>query len=264
MGNIFFTRGLEQRGVPYVVACKPSHAWRAPAAAIGAVREVAAAGSWVSAEQPGAWVPVERQFRDGPAETWWALEGAAGPYGPQRRRRLVIATPEPATLPEAATWYLETTLPLPQADLAEVVRLYGLRQWVEQAYKQVKRSLGWSQYQVRSDVAMRRHWALVQCAFACCWWAETRTPEATAPREHGEAEAAAAAEERGGKGNPRDRSPVAAAVALLAAGAAAGAGLAGTRPAPVALVARLVDRAAPTAPPSPTGLAASGSPTPLL
>ena len=57
-----------------------------------------------------------------------------------------------------------------------MVRLYGLRTWVEQQYKQVKGSLGWSQYQVRSDVAMRRHWALVQCAFAFCWWAETRVP----------------------------------------------------------------------------------------
>ena len=100
----------------------------------------------------------------------------AGPYGPDRPRRLVIATPDPATLPEAATWYLETTLPLAEADLAEIVRLYGLRNWVEQQYKQVKHSLGWSQYQVRSDRAMRRHWALVQCAFAFCWWAETRTP----------------------------------------------------------------------------------------
>ena len=169
-----FTAGLQQRGVPSVVALRPSHAWWAPAEAIGALWEVAAAGGWVSREQPGAWVPVERTFRDGHTTTWWALEGVAGPYGPERARRLVIATPDPTTLPETATWYLATTLPLESADLAEVVRLYGLRTWVEQQYKQVKGSLGWSQYQVRSDVAMRRHWALVQCAFAFCWWAETR------------------------------------------------------------------------------------------
>jgi hypothetical protein len=29
--------------------------------------------------------------------------------------------------------------------------------WVEQSYKQVKHVLGWSGYQVRSDIAMRRH-----------------------------------------------------------------------------------------------------------
>ena len=164
--------------MPYVVALKPSHAWWAPAEAIGAVWEVAAAGGWVSPEQPGAWVPVERHFRDGHTTTWWALEGVAGPYGPERARRLVIATPDPATLAgdgdvvsgdDAAAGRRPTS--------AEVVRLYGLRNWVEQQYKQVKTSLGWSQYQVRSDRAMRRHWALVQCAFAFCWWAETRAPD---------------------------------------------------------------------------------------
>ena len=41
------------------------------------------------------------------------------------------------------------------ADLAEVVRLYGLRNWVEQSYKQVKVELGWADFQVRSDLAIR-------------------------------------------------------------------------------------------------------------
>ncbi|HSH68705.1 MAG TPA: hypothetical protein VK997_02220, partial [Deferrisomatales bacterium] len=50
---------------------------------------------------------------------------------------------------------------LPAASLAEVVRLYALRVWVEQSYKQVKHSLGWAHYQVRSDLSIRRHWQLV-------------------------------------------------------------------------------------------------------
>ena len=261
-----FTGGLSQRGVPYVVALRPSHAWWAPVDAIGAVWEAAAAGGWVSAEQPGAWLPVERTFRDGHATTWWALEGHAGPYGPDRARRLVIATPDPATLPEPATWYLETTLPLTAADLAEVVRLYGLRHWVEQQYKQVKTSLGWSQYQVRSDRAMRRHWALVQSAFAFCWWAETRTPPASPPPAE---EPDAAAEDadrtagRGGKGAAA-RSGLAPAVALLARGAAAGAGLAGAGGVPVALLDGLDRPAATPAAPSAAGLAAPGLPAHAL
>jgi hypothetical protein len=246
-----FTHGLVQRAVPYVLALKPSHAWRAPAGAVGAVREVAAHGGWTDADHPGAWVVVERSFRDGHAERWWALEGVAGPYGPDRPRRLVIATPDPATLPEAATWYLETTLPLGEADPAEVVRLYGLRHWVEQAYKQVKTSLGWSQYQVRADRSMRRHWALVQCAFAFCWWAETRTP----PSDRRADDAAAPADERGGKGRARAGSPVAATVAVLAASPAAGAGLAGAGVVPVALLAGLVGPAASARAPGPAGLA---------
>jgi hypothetical protein len=76
-----------------------------------------------------------------------------------------------------STWYLLTNLPRPgsrraqQADLADIVRLYGLRNWVEQGYKQVKGELGWADFQVRSDQAIRRHWALVCCAFSFCWQA---------------------------------------------------------------------------------------------
>ncbi len=233
-----FTSGLTQRGVPYVVALKPSHAWWAPAEAIGAVWEVAAQGGWERPQQPGAWHAVTRQYRDGHQETWWALEGVAGPYGPDRPRRLVIATTDPATLPETTTWYLATTLPMSAADVGEIVRLYGLRNWVEQQYKHVKASLGWSQYQVRSDRAMRRHWALVQCAFAFCWWADPRPSPHAAGSDH--ALAAPPVErdgERGGKGSAAAAAPVAPALALLARGAAAGARLAGTGPDPLALLA---------------------------
>jgi hypothetical protein len=91
-----------------------------------------------------------------------------------------VATTDPATLPKLSTWYLATNLPLPRArrgarsplppaDLAEVVRLYGLRVWVEQGYKQVKHELGWADFQVRGDRAIRRHWQLVCCAFSFCW-----------------------------------------------------------------------------------------------
>lgn len=259
-----FTAGLMARGVPYVVALKPSHSWWAPAEAIGAVWEAAAAGGWVSAAEPGAWAPVERSFRDGHTTTWWALEGVAGPYGPDRSRRLVIATPDPATLPETATWYLATTLPAGTADLAEVVRLYGLRNWVEQQYKQVKASLGWSQYQVRSDRAIRRHWALVQCAFAFCWWAETRAPApADAGTDAGADAAARPSGAWGGKGGAAG-SGLAPALALLARGAAAGARLVGTGAVPVALLARVERPAAPTGPVRPAGLAPSRPPAHAL
>jgi hypothetical protein len=100
--------------------------------------------------------------------------------GPNGVIRLVVATTDPATLPENATWYLATNLPRPgspreqhsrhpAADLTEVVRIYGLRHWVEQSYKQVKDELGWADFQVRSDTAIRRHQNLVNCAFSFCW-----------------------------------------------------------------------------------------------
>ena len=92
----------------------------------------------------------------------------------------MVATTDPATLPDKATWYLATNLPRPggprdrraartRPDLAEVVRLYGIRHWIEQSYKQVKDELGWADFQVRSDTAIRRHQTLVNCAFSFCW-----------------------------------------------------------------------------------------------
>jgi hypothetical protein len=173
--------GLMKLEVGYVMALRPSHSWWHQEGTPGSVIELAQAAPW-HPEEPGDWQPVTRRFRDGHQETWWALETTDGPYGPEQTERLVIVTTDPAALPEQTTWYLVTNLPAPNstrarqtaspaADLAEVVRLYGLRVWIEQSYKQVKQHLGWAQYQVRSDIAIRRHWQLVCCAFSFCWWA---------------------------------------------------------------------------------------------
>jgi SRSO17 transposase len=174
-------RGLHQLSVPYVMALKPSHAWYHPEEVAGTLQDVAHEAGWQSAEQPGKWVRVVRTFRDGRTQDWWALEVVAGPYGPDKTERAIVASTDPLTLPDASTWYLVTNLPTPSenperdapfapASLEEVIRLYGLRMWVEQSYKQVKHALGWSQYQVRSDEAIRRHWQLVCCAFSFCWY----------------------------------------------------------------------------------------------
>ena len=123
---------------------------------------------------------MTRAFRDGHAETWFAADATLGWWGPDGARRLVAATADPATLPPKATWYLVTNLPRPggpreadsphpAAGLAEIVRIYGIRHWIEQGYKQVKDELGWADFQVRSDIAIRRHQALVNCAFSFCW-----------------------------------------------------------------------------------------------
>ena len=82
--------------------------------------------------------------------------------------------------------------PLAPADLAEVVRLYGLRNWVEQGYKQVKGELGWADFQVRADRAIRRHWHLVCCAFSFCWraWFAEHPPPRRPPDEQAADQAA--------------------------------------------------------------------------
>ncbi|MDP9347974.1 MAG: IS701 family transposase [Gemmatimonadota bacterium] len=276
---------LKRCGVAFVLALKPSHDWRHPAHEIGTVREAAhAAGAhWKSAQEPGAWEAVERRFRDGHTETWWALEAECGPFGAGRHRRLVVATTDPTRLPDQSTWYLETNLPRPDtpaaqrdrdaaegltdADSAEVVRLYGLRNWVEQGYKQVKHELGWADYQVRSDAAIRRHWALVCCAFSFCWWALPLEAELAEPDPAPAAASHSGTEDsvpergknRGGvpaRGTP---SPV-----LLARGIAPSTSVADTLGLDYALVERLVGPAPACSTHRTPGLARSRAPDPPL
>jgi hypothetical protein len=238
---------LGRFGVGFVLALKPSHDWWHAAHEIGTVREAAQAEGvrWKSAEEPGAWSAVERRFRDGHTETWWAWEAECGPFGPGRHRRLVVATTDPVELPDLSTWYLETNFPRPgepaaeqtemgmgatalqPTEMAEVVRLYGLRNWVEQSYKQVKHELGWADSQMRSDVGIRRHWALVCCAFSFCWWAlpNEDEPSEVAPVSGSDSVAVSTATERGkNRGGMRARRT--SSTSLLARSAAPGAGVA--------------------------------------
>src|SRR5260221_11781810 len=132
---------LRTLGVPYVMALKPSHAWWHPEDVAGTLQDVAHEAGWVSAEQPGPWVHMTRTFRDGSSQDWWVVEIVAGPYGPDKTERAIVATTDPQSLPDLSTWYLVTNLPapterlgseppFPPASLEEVIRLYGLRMWV--------------------------------------------------------------------------------------------------------------------------------------
>jgi hypothetical protein len=162
-------RELRQQNIPYVMARrgKVGLGW-APV-------EMAHSFQDATQELPRrAWRSITRYFRDGHTEQWWAAELEIFGYGPHKPVRAIVATTDPATLPVLTTWYLSTNIPLEQAPLARVVWLYGLRAWVEEHYKRVKDELGWADFMVRADHAIRRHWALVWCAFSFCWWHEVR------------------------------------------------------------------------------------------
>jgi hypothetical protein len=160
-----------------------------------------------------------------------------------------VATTDPGRLPGHSSWYLLTNLPRPatrraqQANLAEVVGLYGLRNWVEQGFKQVKGELGWADFQVRSDRAIRRHWTLVCCAFSFCWQAFlAEHPAQPAPPDPQAAPAAARGATPGGH---RRRSSQ----ELVAGGVTSGASLADPVERAAALLAGVVANApAATAP----------------
>jgi SRSO17 transposase len=188
--TVTLTAALGRAELPYVLALKPHMKTWARAEQAHSPIEAAEDLGWRSRRRPGGWRPVTRRFRDGHTETWWAGDARLAGWGPDRTVRLVVVSTNPATLPERSTWYLVTNRPrpdgdaddettLPPADLAEVVRCYGLRNWVEQGYKQVKHELGWADFQVRSDTAIHRHYTLVCCAFSFCWRAWITNPPPT-------------------------------------------------------------------------------------
>ena len=192
-----FRSELAEAGLPFVMALKPRHGTWAYGADAYTPADAARALAWHGPADPGDWQAVTRTFRDGHTETWYAADATLGWWGPDGTTRLVEATSDPAALPEKATWYLATNLPRPggprqagsphpPADLAEITRIYGIRHWIEQSYKQVKDQLGWADFQVRSDTAIRRHQALVNCAFCFCWdaWFGENPPrhDTAAPR----------------------------------------------------------------------------------
>jgi len=230
--NPTFEGALWAAELPFVFGLRPSKGIWAPAADAHTPVEAARRLRWGGPDDPGDWTAVDRRVRDGHAETWWAVDLAFAGYGPDRSVRLVVATTDPATLPPLQTRYLTTNLPhpssaraagtpFPPADLAEVVRLYALRNWVEQGYKQAKHELGWADFQVRADRAIRRHWALVCCAFSFCWRAWFAEPPDPPTREKKQASGRR-------PGRPH----------VLAADAAAGPRLAG----PVAFSRALLER----------------------
>jgi hypothetical protein len=225
--NPGFTEALGAAKVPFVLALKPRKGTWAPADAAHTPTEAANELGWRSPRSPGRWRRVVRRFRDRHTETWWAADAELGGWGPDRPLRLVVATTDPATLPGHSSWYLLTNLPRPasrrsqQANLAEVVRLYGLRNWVEQGYKQVKGELGWADFQVRSDRAIRRHWTLVCCAFSFCWQAfPAERPTQPAPPDLQAAPSAARGAQPSGHRRRTSRQD------LVAGGVTRGAGLA--------------------------------------
>jgi SRSO17 transposase len=135
--NPGFTDALAAAKVPFVLALKPRKGTWAPAEQAHTPVQAAGELGWRSPRSPGRWRRLQRRFRDGHTQTWWAADAQLGGWGPDRRLRLVVATTDPGKLPGHSSWYLLTNLPRPssrrgqQANLAEVVRLYGLRNWVE-------------------------------------------------------------------------------------------------------------------------------------
>ena len=245
--NADFEGAMFKARVPYVLSLRPHKGRWAEQEAAHTPQEAAQRMGWDSEEEPGAWKSIVRTFKDGHQERWWAVEVTTlVGYSPEEPVRLVAVSTDPRTLPANSTWYLMTNLPAPgyrqaqespfeEADLCELVRIYGLRQWVEQNFRHIKGELGFADFQVRSDRAIRRHWEVVFCAFCFCWWAYIREPDAAFIELPPDAQPVA--EEAGGK---RRGSRGGVSSAVVAGSSASGEKLAGPVGNAVALLASVV------------------------
>ena len=91
----------------------PCPAAPGPRADANTPADAARALAWNGPDDPGDWRPVVRTFRDGRTQTWYAADATLGWWGPDGFTRLVVATADPGTLPDKATWYPATNLPRP-------------------------------------------------------------------------------------------------------------------------------------------------------
>jgi hypothetical protein len=145
-------------------------------------------------------------------------------FGPRKAVRALCVTTDRRRLPSQSTWYPSSNLK--GSPLEEIVQRYAWRNWTEQGYKSVKGELGWADFQVRGDTAIRRHWLLVCAAFSFCWWQAAREGHLAGPRPVRTGSKPA----RAGRAAVGEKYPPAAALPFLAEGAASGARLAGAFP----------------------------------
>lgn len=76
--NDAFTSALIRAQVPFVLAVRPSRGTWAPIDADHTPTEAARRLAWDGPDAPGDWTPVERTFRDGHTQRWWAADARLG------------------------------------------------------------------------------------------------------------------------------------------------------------------------------------------
>jgi hypothetical protein len=175
--NPGFTETLGAAGVPFVLALKPRKGTWAPAEQAHTPTEAAGELGWHGPSKPGQWRRIQRRFRDGHTETWWAADAQLGGWGPDRPLRLVVASTDPARLPGHSSWYLLTNRPRPrshraqQANLAEVCGCTGCATGSSRATSRSKASSAGPTSRSDQTGPSAAHWTLVCCAFSFCWQA---------------------------------------------------------------------------------------------
>jgi hypothetical protein len=110
-----------------------------------------------------AFVEVELPL-DKPRKVWTAVISAGLPkFTGKRIFAIQINAPTIAEATEVD--YYITNADEESASAAFIVKCYSHRNWIEVFYRETKGWLGLTEYQVRDEISMMRHWAIVSNAF---------------------------------------------------------------------------------------------------
>ena len=139
-----FIQALEEKGLQWVLSIRSDH------------------GVWIPASERvrwNRWCRFERHLSDGKTEERYIRELV---YGKRSRRTYWQLTTNPETLPEASTSFVMTNLAKKPSELKKTLGdLYGLRTWVEYAFRQCKQELGWTAYRLTCFRDIERWWTLI-------------------------------------------------------------------------------------------------------
>nr|WP_241838645.1 transposase [Streptomyces sp. TSRI0281] len=110
-----FRRDIYAAGLPFVMALKPSHGTWVYGKDAYTPLHAARALTWTDPEHPGDWTPVERTFRDGHTETWWAADARLGWWGPTETSACSWPPPTRSPCPRSPPGTWPPTCPAPAA-----------------------------------------------------------------------------------------------------------------------------------------------------
>lgn len=170
--NPRFLNTLEQRQVPYVVQLKPS--MRIYARLPGDIaRNEHRLEQALCLLKPENFRPVRLPNADGTERQVYVAHLNVKLKKIPGKRRVVVVTQRPDD-PSADDDLRFLTTNIVQLRDETVARLYALRNWVEQFYRDGKDDLGAGQYQVRDLPSILRHWHLVFIAHSLLQQLRTR------------------------------------------------------------------------------------------
>ena len=117
----------------------------------------------LTAFQPEDFQKVTLQSSKGPV-TRWVVELRGHRERVKGKLRIIVVVEDPHAPAAGDPWFLLTNASREEVSAAEVVRLYHLRNWIEEGYKESKQELGANQCVCVGETAQVRHWLLVHAA----------------------------------------------------------------------------------------------------